>query len=352
MKKKLVLIIVLANLVVSFQAAPIQLETGRKLELGREDILFQSISSVLEDGDGNFFVLDAKAFKIYKFSGTGEMLATFGQRGQGPGDLISPHALHLTADGQLAVCNERDFVSIFSLEGAFKVRLRVGRGFGIRYISKNLYYTWRWQPDAQRQVLVDGEGEAVQQFFGVSRDLFSIGVPDETGREVMVNYSRPEYTPGLRFDSNGKLSILGVGDRYDLILLDKSGDQLTRINRDVKPPPLISSEKRYFQEKIRQLSRLFPLAKREFEKKIPDHKNQFDRLLLSKKHLFVFRIRDDVTVAAAPIPVDIFTIPPGIFVGTVKFAHYPLHISEKYIYFVVEEGEELLVVRQEYRITN
>lgn len=53
---------------------PLTWELKKVLELGKEDLIFYSITSISEDRNRNFYVLDEKAYKIYKFTSNGKLL--------------------------------------------------------------------------------------------------------------------------------------------------------------------------------------------------------------------------------------------------------------------------------------
>jgi hypothetical protein len=62
----------------------LELKRGEILEIGREDMLFVSITSVCEDKDLNFYVLDSKEHKIFKFSEDGKLMFSTGSSGEIP----------------------------------------------------------------------------------------------------------------------------------------------------------------------------------------------------------------------------------------------------------------------------
>lgn len=70
---------------------------------GPEELVFGRILGVQAAADGSFFVLDRQAVAVRWFNATGEYLAGITSRGQGPGELQSPWAMSLTADGRLGV---------------------------------------------------------------------------------------------------------------------------------------------------------------------------------------------------------------------------------------------------------
>lgn len=347
-KKGLIFILILFSFCL-YADKPLTWELNRLLQWGKEDLIFYSITSISEGRDGNFYVLDQKAYKIYKFSPGGTLLLSFGNRGQGPGDMQRPHYIRLTPENTLAVCEEIGYVSFFDTKGNFLKRIHVPKGLGLTYINDHLYYGWEWKRKSKQQVLVNDKGEILKSFFEVSRDLFSVSAPDETGRMVMSNFAAREYTPSLLFSSCNDYSVVAVGNRYEILLLNNKGEVKKRIQRDVKPAKISPKERDFFKNEINGKKNLHDFAKKAFIKKIPTVKNYFADILISGKYIFVFRVKDDLMDEKAFIPVDIFTL-RGEFMGTAGFNNQPMLISDKYAYYVESEDDDLLLVKYSYKI--
>jgi hypothetical protein len=347
--KKVFIFILILSWFSLYADKPLTWELKKVLELGEDDLIFYSITSISEDRGGNFYVLDQKAYKIYKFSPDGKLLLSFGNKGQGPGDMLRPHYICLTPENRLAVCEEIDYVSFFDTKGNFLNRIRVPKGLELTYINNSLYYGWEWKRKSQQQVLVNEKGEILKSLFEISRDLFSVSAPDETGRMVMTSYFAREYTPGFCFGGYNDHSVVAVGDRYEILLLNNKGEVEKRIQRDVKPAKISPQERDYFKKKINSKRNFHDFAKKAFIKKIPVVKNYFAGILLSEKYIFVFRVKEDVLDDKAFIPVDIFSL-RGEYMGTAAFNNQPMLISDQYAYDVVSEDDDILLVKYSYKI--
>lgn len=348
MKKGFIFLLILFSFFL-YADKPLTWELKKILELGNDDLIFYSITSISEDRTGNFYVLDQKAYKIYKFSPEGKLLLSFGNRGQGPGDMQRPHYICLTPENRLAVCEEIDYVSFFDTKGNFLNRIRVPKGLELTYINNSLYYGWEWKRKSKQQVLVNEKGEILKSLFEVSKDLFAVAAPDETGRMVMTGYSCREYTPSLLFSSCNNRSVVAVGNPYEILLLNNKGEVEKRIQRDVKPARISPKERDYFKEKINSKRNFHDFAKKGFIKKIPTVKNYFADILLSENYIFVFRVKEDIMDDKAFIPVDIFSL-RGEYMGTAGFNDQPMLISDKSAYYVESEDDDLLLVKYSYKI--
>ncbi len=351
MKKKSVSLVFmlfgLATLLVSGKS--VNLELKQVLELGRGELLFESIVSLCEDKEENFYVLDRKAYKVYKFSPTGKLLLSFGNRGKGPGDFAYPHHITMTPDGKIAVSEDTAFVHFFDKSGRFVDRMKVAKGLELTYINDNLFYAWQWRPKSKQQLLIDAQGKIVAALFEVDREQFSVSAPDETGRQVMSSYWWGEYTPFFLFSQSRNRIALAQSSEYKILLLNEKGKVVKEIGRRVTPGPISAKEKNYFKGLLNEQRNLYDFAKKAFAKKIPKFKNHFDKILISEKYLFVTRIKADVTAEHDPIPVDLFSL-DGEFLGTSALPLQPIYISDRSIYAVKEEEDELLLIKYFYYI--
>jgi len=64
---------------------------------------FGNVSGIGFDDAENLYILDSQAASIHVVSTTGERLRSFGQRGEGPGELNSPRSMVVFPDGAVAV---------------------------------------------------------------------------------------------------------------------------------------------------------------------------------------------------------------------------------------------------------
>ncbi|MDH4273265.1 MAG: 6-bladed beta-propeller, partial [Candidatus Aminicenantes bacterium] len=289
---------------------PVQIKMGPSLEVGRTGILFGSISSVCEDHQENFYILDRKEFKVHKFSADGRVLQTFGQQGQGPGDFQSPNRIVFTSRGELAILEDLNYVSFFKTGGSFLRRLDLNGRLGLGYIGPNRYYGWIWRPEDRQQVVVDEKNAVISTFHIQSREAFSTLLPDETGRAVMFSYVSEFYVPGFLFDHNQSLSAVGISSLYRLVLLDENGQTVAFIERDLGPQKITGRERASLERDILEFTKTKGWPQRvgrELIKKIPRAKNSIRAVRISPHHIFVFRFAPDIARRDAPIPVDIFT---------------------------------------------
>lgn len=331
----------------------IQLKIRKIQELGKNEMLFASIASVCEDPDSNLYVLDRMEHKVLKFSPEGELIQTFGQKGQGPGDYQNPHLLAFTPQGQLVVADEMYNLTFLNEDGDFIERIHLDGRLAVSFIGEDRFYGWIWREDHRSQVMVDRENNILNNFFQVPISAFSVSAPDESGRLVMFNYSREEFAPSLQFAHFGRYSAVGIGDRYDILILDENGETASHIRREIQPDSFGKKEKKHLEGDIGDLGkeRGWPRSVvRNLVKKIPDKRIFFSQVLMTDKHVFVFRIKNDITEETGQIPVDIFSI-EGEFLGSTQVHDIPLEISRNNIYFVrSDEEDNLFLEKATYKI--
>ncbi len=334
-------------------ANKIQLKIDKIWEIGKRNLMFASIASVCEDPESNLYLLDRMEHKVLKFSSGGELIQTFGQKGQGPGDYQNPHLLTFTPKGQLVVADEMYNLTFLSEKGHFIERVHLDGRLAVGYIGEDRYYGWSWGQDIRSQVMVDSQNNILKSFFQVPISAFSVSAPDESGRLVMFNYSREEFAPSLQFAHFGRFSAIGVGDKYDILILDEKGNTINHLQREVPADKFTKTEKAFFEKDIERLGkeRGWPRSVvRSLVKKIPDKKIFFDQVLMTEEHVFVFRIKSDITNETGPFPVDISTV-KGEFLGATHLPKKPIHISGDHLYFVrSDEQDNLFLEKAAYKV--
>jgi len=64
-----------------------------------ENLAFNYPSDIAVDASGNIYVLDSANNRVQKFSPEAKYLATFGRKGQGPGEFYNPDSIDIDANG-------------------------------------------------------------------------------------------------------------------------------------------------------------------------------------------------------------------------------------------------------------
>lgn len=331
----------------------LEIKLSNPMEIGRDNLMFGIIAGVCEDDQNFFYVLDRSEHKVLKFSPDGKLLLTFGNKGQGPGDFQNPNRIAFTPQGKIIVADDLFYLSYFEKDGTFIERIHFNGRLTPGYIGDDRYYSWIWRTEDKQQVMLDRKNNIVRTFYHVRKDAFSVSAPDESGREVMFSYAPDVYAPALIYSHFSKYAVIAISNSYDFPVLDHEGKEISRIFRDIKPDLLSEKEKDYFKQDIGEISKKRGRpgrVVRDTVKKIPKEKNYFNQVTLSGNHVFICRIKPDITQEETAIPIDLFTL-EGRFLGTTTLIDKPNYISYKYMYFLKsDEAGNYYLVRMDYKI--
>ncbi|MCJ7563989.1 MAG: 6-bladed beta-propeller [Candidatus Aminicenantes bacterium] len=84
-----------------------------------ENLAFNYPSDIAMDSSGNIYVLDSANNRIQKFDPEGKYLATFGRKGQGPGEFYNPDSIDIDANGFFYVLDTyQNRIQTMKAEGA------------------------------------------------------------------------------------------------------------------------------------------------------------------------------------------------------------------------------------------
>jgi hypothetical protein len=172
-------------------AAPVRFEligTIGRLE-GREekDILYDPVD-VARHPNGDILVLEGDGCKVKRFDEHHQLVSSFGQKGLGPGDLVSPYRLRLNAEKDMVYIAADNRVSWFSLNGRFIgsfkcATIRPGGGSisreyrtsGMSLLSDaqvvlpSDHSVWEERGQAALLTVYDAAGTALRHFAAVTR---------------------------------------------------------------------------------------------------------------------------------------------------------------------------------------
>jgi len=97
------------------------LTLGQKKQAGTDSQTFNRPTDIAFTPAGDFYVSDGYGnSRVVKFSREGKYLLTWGQRGTGPGEFNTPHALAVDSSGLVYVSDrENDRIQVFEADGKF-----------------------------------------------------------------------------------------------------------------------------------------------------------------------------------------------------------------------------------------
>jgi len=87
---------------------------------GEDEYMFAQLRDIAVDDDGNIYTLDMKEANVKKFSSDGELLTSFGKKGQGPGEIGLGAYLIITRQNEIVVEDPMNLrFAYFSFDGDF-----------------------------------------------------------------------------------------------------------------------------------------------------------------------------------------------------------------------------------------
>jgi hypothetical protein len=281
-----------------YKAGPIRLDPdpafGKSTEWNL--LFFNPYCDLAASPDGSLFIAGSREHKVFKFDARGNLVKSFGQKGQGPGDFNSPGDLSVL-DGKYLVVGEyalANRISLFDLDGKFN-RILTTRRAPYRPVALRdgkiayLVNSYRGEGAASKMIQsavirgIDGPNETT-----VAERTFGTGM-------IMVG---PQSSISFGSDTTGSIFVaatregnLIVGDSLEthLEVYSPDGAKLSTIDLGLEPVPvtkeIIKSYKDYQIGEMKRDSRYAQGPMRESLKKMEDA--SFDHLFAD--HLPLYR---------------------------------------------------------------
>ena len=177
------------------------------LESDDENVLFYMPSDIAVDEEGNVFVLDSGNHRIQKFDPQGNFLASFGRRGQGPGEFQYPQSLDIDKKGFMYISDsgnqklqilkpngalEREIKKTDEAPGIIRVRsdrMIMGQGASVYSFGMGSMQEEQELPKLMKILDMDAE---VQREFGDQKNY----------KDMLVNRVGNRYHFAVDKDSN------------------------------------------------------------------------------------------------------------------------------------------------------
>lgn len=203
---------------------------------------FSQLSSFVVDDDGTIYALDFKEQKIKVYDADGQFLRSFGEKGQGPGELQLSAGIFLAPENRLAVNDAQ----------ARKIVYFTKQGKYIEHVS----YATRLQLIS---LIMDSEGnfigrelklEGQEMFFEIAKfdsrlePLFSL---DKIGFPIPIpgsgnKINLMDATSIYQLDSAGNI-YYGRNRDYEINIYTPGGKLVKSIRKDFKPQKITEEDK-------------------------------------------------------------------------------------------------------------
>jgi len=209
------------------------------IDFEREDLGKIGITEVLmfdADSEGNLYLRISRSSQdlIYKFDEKGNFLSSFGRKGQGPGELVSPKSLRVNTMDQIEISDSHRKLYLFEKNGVLIREISLSQGYMMATILEN------------------GKILAMKSYFNQEegRNRFPIVLCDEHLEETKILH------PGRGFSHlriakkinpleyyadyytyrtlNGLVYVGNYGSGYEFLIYDTEGNLIRKIRKEYK----------------------------------------------------------------------------------------------------------------------
>jgi outer membrane protein assembly factor BamB len=219
---------------------PNQLILTEELSIGDEEIedyIYSNIFSFDVDDEGNIYVLDTKEACVKVFDKNGKRIRTFGEKGQGPGEMQVPVGLSVVAGKEIMTYDTANYrLTYYSLNGQY-----------IRQVIAGQHMFALTIPDSRGNIvglsLIFGE-EPIYKIMKFDQDLNPTltikTLPAEGFRSGVLRMVRPATI--VRVTSNDHIA-WGISSKYEIHIVSPKGEMVRKIIKDYTPVKISKEEK-------------------------------------------------------------------------------------------------------------
>ena len=306
------------------EPSTLHLDQEFSIDFERDDLKEKSIREIIGfdvDSDGNiyFIVSRSDADLILKFGSNGNFILSFGRRGEGPGELITPRYLRVDESEHIQIAdNTRKKIYIFEKNGDF-IR-------AISLLSNHRIAT----------LLENGNILAVKNNFNkdIGRGEYPIMLSNADLDEIkmlhqglwMPNFTLSKRINPLRYymdfnvlrPSNGRIYVGNYGKGYEFLIYDTEGNLLKKIRKEYNKVKVSEQLK---EEIVNGLYKFFDSFE-QYKNKVyyPEFYPPFQFFFLDEESRLYVMTYEQGQGSDAFI-YDIFN-PDGLFIGRIELNNY------------------------------
>jgi 6-bladed beta-propeller protein len=330
------------------------LEKIWELDKAGEDILVETFD-IKVDENGNVYTLDWKHAKFFVFDKEGKFLFSFGQKGEGPGEIKFAHSFHLIGD--YVIVPDSGAIHYFSKDGKFVKKVVLTSRFDIKtFVDENHFVMLKSKEDNKTKT----EKLELYDVRDNSRSPITELVAEKVLRAesggLSLEMKDSNTTPSMVVGSKDKFLYFGKNDAYKITKTDLKGKPLFSFAIKGKKPKVITDTmKRKRFENISVNGGKLPAEMiKQMIKNVPDHCTYFGDIRIDDSGLIYTSISDLGNKSGSEY--DIFS-PDGkyLYHGAISLPDDltpkgGLTISGDFLYTFAEdeEGERKLI---KYKIT-
>jgi hypothetical protein len=204
----------------------IDTESDAVAETGLTDIHYFDV-----DSEGNLYFLNRRSGEdvVFKFDPKGNFLSSFGRKGQGPGELMSPSNLTVDYKDDIVIQDIVGKIVIFGKEGSFKGQINTKQIFAgalplenANYLATKRIFNYDGNYVEWPILLCGPDFEVIKEF------------DKHTGPNYRGKWGFPEDTL-VYCVSEGKIFIGNSASGYEIRVFDPSGNLKRKIRKEYRP---------------------------------------------------------------------------------------------------------------------
>jgi hypothetical protein len=344
----------------------IHLDLEEELRIGNENdenYMFNGVTNIAIDSQGNIHVLDRGNFRIQVFDHKGQYLKTIGKKGQGPGEFENPARLFLDNQDNIYVTDggpriEGRMIKIFNNSGEFVQVIRLESPISDFHVDSEGNILANVAQRVEKGTItavvkMNSEGKMIKkiaEFSGVKIVRRRIGDGDASFR------FRHQYTPRLSFSPIDEETFsYAYSTEYQVFVIDKEGKLLLKIQKKEVPHSISQSEKEriieILEESISGRGIKWPKGVLEEACNFPSSRPFFRRIIVDDmQRLFLWRVKS-VLDEGEEREFDVFN-KKGYFIYRAKIPVRPEIINKGFLYDKKEDEETGEVFIRRFRIKN
>ena len=336
------------------------LDLEEDLVIGREDdenYQFYRAYDLAVDSEDNIYVADGGNNRIQKFDKNGSYILTIGEKGQGPGEFTGPSDILIDEQDNLYVSEGRriqifnssgEYLNGFVLESSISNFFLDSDGFifGISRISDR-------EGNKSKVVKFSLEGKFIKTCAEFSEHKT---VRRKREEDFVFFRAYHSYTHKLLLTALDSKTFSYVDtSRYEIFVIDKDGDLISKIQTDEKSHSITQGEKVHIieqlEESLSRRGRKWPKGVLEEACDFPSSRPFFFGMIADDlQRLYLWRVMSVLDESEEQI-FDVYS-KDGYFIYRIKMAFLPDLIKSGYLYNIEEDDDTGEVFVKRYKIKN
>lgn len=344
----------------------IHLDLEEELSIGNENdenYMFNGVTDIATDSQGNIYVLDRGNFRIQKFDHNGQYLQTIGKQGQGPGEFERPARVFLDTQDNIYVADggtriEGRMIKIFNSRGEFVRVVRLESPVSDFHVDSEGNILANLAQNVERGTIravvkMNSEGKIIKKIAEFSDVKIVRKKSSEMSASFRVGH---HYSPRLIFSPINEQTFFYVYSAdYQLFVIDKDGKLLLKIQKREAPQSISQGEKEriieILEESISRGGTKWPEGVLEEACDFLPTRPFFWRAVADdRQRLFLLRVKS-VLDESKENEFDVFN-KEGYFIYRAKIPVRPRIINRGFLYDIKEDEETGEVFIRRFRIIN